>query len=520
MNKNPLVLTIDVGTQSLRASLVDKKGNIISLIKNKYDPVYLSPENGQAEQDADFYWNHCVSALKELAKANPGKIENICGATVTTFRDSAVLLDANYKPIRSVILWLDQRMAKAKERLPTLHSLAFKLVGMENTIVLNRKRTMAHWIKENQPDVWLKTKKYVNISTYLIYKLTGRLADSPSGLTGHYPINFKKRKWYKEGALKGRVFGIPSRMLCELVDPCEIISTIKDEVADETGLPRGIKVYASGSDKGCETLGLGALSKDIAAISYGTASTVEVSNKKYHEPEPFLPAYGAVVPNWYNMEVQIYRGYWMIGWFTKEFAAKEALQAEIQSTAVEEVLNHNLASIPPGSDGLVLQPYWGPGLKRPLAKGAIVGFSDIHTREHMYRAIIEGIAYALREGLEGIEKSQKHRVKEIRISGGGSQNDAICQITADIFGLPVYRVQTIEATTLGAATSVFYACGEFQSVEEGMKSMAHITDVFTPDRLANQQYQYLYKHVYLKLFPQLDSVYRNLKRYDNKFKGK
>ena len=520
MSNNPLALTIDFGTQSLRASLIDKKGNIVAIVKHKYDPVYHSPQKGYAEQDADFYWECCISALKELAKNHQDKLDSIIGATVTTFRDSAVLLDANYKPIRSVILWLDQRMAKAKERIPTLHAIAFKLVGMENTITLNRKRTMAHWIKENQPQVWLKTKKYVNVSTYFIYKLTGRLADSPSGVTGHYPINFKQRQWYKEGALKGRIFGIPNRMLCELVNPCDLIGTIKDDVADATGLPRGIKLYASGSDKGCETLGLGALSRDVAAISYGTASTVEVSNKKYHEPETYLPAYGAVVPGWYNMEVQIYRGYWMIGWFTKEFAQKEALQAEIQSTAVEELLNHNLYTVPPGSDGLVLQPYWGPGLKRPLAKGAIVGFSDIHTREHMYRAIIEGIAYALREGLEGIEKSQRHKVKEIRISGGGSQNDAICQITADVFGLPVSRVQSIEATSLGAATSIFYACGEFKTIEEGMESMCHIKDTFTPDHLANQQYQYLYKKVYLKMFPQLNDVYKDLKRYDNKFKGK
>lgn len=517
MDKKPLALTIDFGTQSLRTALVDNKGNIVAIVKNKYDPVYVSKQNGYAEQDADFYWDNCKKALKQLCEENKDKLSRIVGATVTTFRDSAVLLDADNKPVRSIILWLDQRTAKAKEKLPFLHTTIFKLVGMKDTIVLNRKRTMAHWIKENEPDLWAKTKKYVNISTYIIYKLTGRLADCPSGVTGHYPINYKKCKWYKENALKGGVFGIPQYMLCELVNPCDPISHIKDEVADEVGLPHSITLYASGSDKGCETLGLGALSKDIASISYGTASTVEVSNKKYHEPEKFLPAYGAVVPGWYNMEVQIYRGYWMIGWFTREFAQKETDEAAIQRLAVEEILNKNLSRIPPGSDGLVLQPYWGPGLKRPLAKGSIVGFSDVHTKEHIYRAIIEGIAYALREGLEGIEKSQRHKVKEIRISGGGSQSDSICQITADIFGLPVRRVQSIEATTLGAATSVFVATKVFDTVEEAMEKMTHVKTEFSPNKLAYQQYQYLYKKVYLKLFPQLDDVYKDLKKYDIKF---
>ena len=517
MIQSPLALTIDFGTQSLRTALIDDKGNIVAIVKKPYSPLYYSAQKGYAEQDADFYWNNCLESLKELASANKDKLSRIVGTTITTFRDSAVFLDKNYKPLRKVILWLDQRTAEAKEKIPLLYSLIFKVIGMKNTIVLNRKRTMAHWVKENEPDIWSKTKKYVNISTYLIYKLTGQLVDCPSGVTGHYPINFKAKKWYGEKALKGIIFGIPSSMLPELRETGSQVGTILDSVAEEIGLPKGIKYYLSGSDKGCETLGLGAMNKDTAAISYGTASTVEVSNQKYHEPELFLPAYGAVVPNWYNMEVQIYRGYWMLGWFSRQFAEKEMDEAELQNLAVEEILNAKLANVPPGSDGLVLQPYWGPGLRRPLAKGSIVGFSDVHTKIHFYRAIIEGIAYALREGLESIEKSQRHKVKQIMISGGGSQSDAICQITADIFGLPVSKVQTYETTSLGAASAIFLAVGRFKSVEEAGENMVRVRDTFLPNKLANQQYQYLYKHVYLKMFPQLKDVYKDIDKFDKKY---
>ena len=449
MNKNPLALTIDFGTQSLRTCLINKKGEIEAIVKKGYDPLYYSEKKGYAEQDADFYWETLVSSLTQLCKENKDKLDRIIGATVTTFRDTAVLLDSNYKPVRRCILWLDQRVAKAKERLPLLHKIAFFIVGMTNTVIFNRQRTVAHWIKENEPENWSKAKKYVNISTYITYKLTGSLIDGVSNFTGHYPVWYRKKKWYKDGALKGRIFGIPNRMLCEIKDAGEYLATISDAFAEEVGLPKGIKLYASGSDKACETVGLGALSRDIAAVSYGTACSIEVSNQKYYEPEPFLPSYAAAVPGWYNMDVQIYRGYWMLTWFTKEFAQQEVKEAEIVSMMPLELLNSRLTDIPPGSDGLVLQPYWGPGLRRPLAKGAIIGFSDVHTREHMYRAIIEGIAYALREGLEGIEKSQHHKVKEIRISGGGSQSSTICQITADIFGLSVSRVQTNETTSLG-----------------------------------------------------------------------
>ena len=516
MKNSPCILTLDFGTQSVRAALIDKSGNIKHIIKEPYQPAYFSTQKGYAEQDPDFYWNLALKTMTQLAKEGKDELENIVGATITTFRDSSVQLDKDLKPLRPCILWLDQRMAEAREKLPLLHKLAFKLVGMTNTIELNRKRTIAHWLKENEPETWKKTSKYVNISTYLVYKLCGNLVDSASSMTGHYPINYKKKVWYKEGALKGRIFGVPNRMLPELKQPGEILGTISDEVAKQCGLPLGIKLISTGSDKACETVGLGALSRDVGAISYGTASTIEVSNQKYYEPEKFLPAYPAAVKGWYNMDVQIYRGYWMLSWFSREFASEAVNEAKIQAMAVEEVLNQKCATIPPGSDGLVLQPYWGPGLSRPLAKGAIVGFSDVHTMVHLYRAIIEGIAYALREGLESIEKSQKHRIKSLMISGGGSQSDAICQITSDIFGLPVSRVQTYETTSLGAAIAAFVGLGEFDSVESAISKMSRVSSTFYPDEKAHKQYSYLYKKVYVNMFPQLKDIYKDLKKYDKK----
>ena len=513
---NPLILTLDFGTQSLRVALVNKTGEIEAIVKKAYTPMYHSPKKGYTEQDPNFYWKYAVECLKKLTSENTQKLHRIIGATITTFRDSSVYLDKNFESVRPMILWLDQRTNDAKEKLPLLHRIAFKLVGMKDTIDLNRKRTMAHWLKENEPENWKRVEKYVNISSYLVYKFTGNLVDSAASVTGHYPINFKKRKWYKEGAMKGRIFGIPSRMLCDLRQPGDILGVITDKVAEECGLPKEIKLYATGSDKGCETIGLGALNRDTAAISYGTACTVEVSNQKYHEPEPFLPAYPAAVPEWYNMEVQIYRGYWMIPWFYSEFAPELVDEAKIQQMGVEHILNSRLSEIPPGSDGLVLQPYWGPALSKPLAKGMIIGFTDIHTRDHLYRAIIEGIAYGLLDGLRSIQRSQKHKVKEIRISGGGSQSDVICQITADIFGLPVKRVQTFETTTLGAAIAAFYAAGQFKSVDQAIENMSHVKDEFLPNREDHEKYEYLFKNVYMRLYPSLKKVHKKVDYYDKK----
>ncbi len=503
MVNNPLVLTLDFGTQSVRTSLIDKQGTIVYLAKRAYEPLYFSNKKGYAEQHANFYWENLIECLKELSSSNKNTLGSIVAMTVTTFRDSAVLLDENRKPLRPIILWLDQRLARAEEKLPTFHRFLFKISGMKDTVDMNRTRTMAHWVKENEPDLWAKVEKYVNISTYINYKLTGELSDSPGGLTGHDPLNYKKCVWYKEGAMKGRIFGVPNRMLPKVVKPGDVIGYLKDEVAEMCGLPKGLKLIASGSDKGCETIGLGCLTPDIGAISYGTACTIEVSNPKYHEPEPFLPAYAAAVPNLYNMDVQIYRGFWMLRWFAEEFAKELEAEAKAQNKPIEAILDQWLNDVSVGSDVLILQPYWGPGLARPLAKGAIMGFSNIHTRKHIYRAIVEGIAFALREGLESIEKSQKQKVKSLRISGGGSLSDEICQITADIFGLEISRAQTIESTSLGAAIATFTAVKEFKDVHEAVKSMSKVSDTFKPNKTNHRLYDRIYHDVYLKVYPRL-----------------
>lgn len=506
MERNPLVLTLDFGTQSVRAALINKQGETVYIVRKAYEPIYFSNKKGYAEQHADFYWENLVECLKTISKERKELLPDILAMTVTTFRDSAVLLDKNYRPLRPVILWLDQRLAKAEEKMPAIHKFLFKLVGMKDTVDMNRTRTMAHWVKENEPDLWAKVDKYVNISTYINYKLTGELADSPGGLTGHYPLNYRKGVWYKEGAMKGRIFGVPNRMLPKVVKPGEVIGTLSEEVATLCGLPQGLKLIASGSDKGCETIGLGCLTPDVGAISYGTACTIEVSNPKYHEPEPFLPAYAAAVPNLYNMDVQIYRGFWMLKWFASEFASELEQEARARDVKIEEILDEWLNDVSVGSDGLILQPYWGPGLARPLAKGAIVGFSNVHTRKHIYRAIVEGIAFALREGLESIEKSQKQKVKSLRISGGGSLSNEICQITADIFGLEISRVQTIESTSLGAAIATFAAVNEFKDVHEAVKNMTKISETFKPNKDNYRVYDEIYHKVYLKMYPRLKPI--------------
>ena len=169
--KEPLILTIDFGTQSVRAGLFNKKGETVALEKVKYEPAYVSPKPGLAEQDPDYYFESLCKATNALMKKNKDKMDQVLGVVMDFFRDSVVCVDKNGKPTRPLILWLDERRAEGKEKLPLSARAIFKLVGMGPTIELNRKRSMAVWLQENEPEVWKKTDKFMMISTYINYKL-------------------------------------------------------------------------------------------------------------------------------------------------------------------------------------------------------------------------------------------------------------------------------------------------------------------------------------------------------------
>ena len=514
MNETPLVMTFDFGTQSVRASIFDAQGECVAMQAKKYDPAYRSPKPGYAEMDPKYYFDCLCECTKALAVAHPELVAKVKGIEIDCFRDSAVCLDKGLNVIRPMILWLDSRMAECKEPLPVVARALFSLVGKSDVIELNRRRTMVNWIKENEPENFKKLAKYVSLSTYIVYLLTGELKDSPSDFTGHYPLDYKKKQWYKkpETHLQGQIFSLRRDQLAELVDTQGLLGKVTAEASAITGVPEGVPLFAGGSDKSCETLGVGVIDNSLAAVSLGTACTIETVTKKYMGPQPFLPAYPSIQPGVYNMDVQVYRGFWMVNWFLKEIASyhiEDIIVADVHPEDYDDVLR----SIPAGSEGLVVQPYWGSPLEHPEVKGSIIGFSDYTTAGHVYRAIIEGIGYELRLAKQRFEKKIKRKFSAIRISGGGSNSDAICQIYADLFGIPVERVQTPEASCLGAAIGCFLSLGVYKTPAEAVEKMVRVTKRFVPNPDNAKVYDTLFEGAYKDIYPQLKKTLRFLYRF-------
>lgn len=514
MKENNIVMTFDIGTQSVRVSLFNSNGTMLAYEKEEYEEPYFSSKDGYAEQEADFYYECLKKACNRLAINRAELVKKVRGITLSCFRDSAVLLDKNLKPLRPIILWLDQRTAKCEKKLPLLSRAIFKAIGKTETIELNRRRTASNWIIENEKETWEKVYKYVSLSTYLFYLLTGNLVDCASDYAGHFPIDYKNRKWNKDplNHIQGQVFSISKDKLCDLVEPLGKIGEINKKASESLQIPVKIPVFAAGSDKSCETLGCGIIDNKMLSISLGTACTVETTTSKYIGPLRFLPAYPSVLPDDYNMDLQVYRGFWMINWYKKEFGFDKNNELGFEDINVLD-LDNQLASIEVGSGGLITQPFWGSQLDKPEVRGSIIGFNGSTTKYHIYRSIVEGILFELKFGAESFSKRlHHHKFEKIRIAGGGAGSSVICQLVADMFGLEVERVQTFETSSLGAATACYIALGEFKNKEEAIQNMIHVSDKFIPNKENNEKYNRLFNEVYLKLYPSLKKNYRYLFR--------
>ncbi|MEY3610041.1 MAG: hypothetical protein RLZZ264_562, partial [Bacillota bacterium] len=227
-----LALTIDFGTQSVRVSIFNRQGEILAIKKHVYQPTYESSKPGYAEHDASFYWDNLKKVTFELKKDHPELLRQVTTAAMTVFRGTAIMLDQDKKPVRKVILWLDQRLAKF-EPFSLFHNIAYHFLGLYQTAKLNSRRTMARWVRQNEPETWKRVRYYVALSTYFNYLLTDQLTDSAANMIGHYPLDFITSKWYKPTHVKAAVFNIPLSMLVPLKKPGDLLGRITKKASAE-----------------------------------------------------------------------------------------------------------------------------------------------------------------------------------------------------------------------------------------------------------------------------------------------
>ncbi len=502
------LLAIDNGTQSVRALLFDLQGNLVDKAQVAIDS-YQSPEPGWLENDPEAFWQSLCQACQLLWSQTAIPKSAIAGVVITTQRATTVALDKDGQPLRPAIIWLDQRRADSYPNLKWWWRAAFRLIGMADTVRFFQKEAEANWIAQHQPELWARTDKFLLLSGYLNYRFCGRFVDSIASQVGYIPFDYRRGCWAASSDWKWQAMPITRSMLPELVPAGTRIGEVSAEAALATGIPQGLPLIAGAADKACEVIGAGCLSPDIACLSYGTTATVNTTTSRYIEATRFIPPYQAAVPNHYNTEIQITRGFWMVSWFKEQFGLYEQQVAHSRGVAPETLFDELVNAVPPGAQGLMLQPFWNPGIKvpGPEAKGAIIGFGDVHKRAHLYRAILEGLAYALREAKERIEQRSGQRITRVRVSGGGSQSDAAMQISANIFNLPCERPHLYETSGLGAAILAAVSLKLKPDFATAIADMTRVSQVFMPQAEHVQTYEQLYRRVYLRMYQRLQPLY-------------
>ena len=512
MNGSPasepsLILTIDFGTQSVRALAYTQSGECRAKHQLPIDQ-YQHPEPGWTEHDVEGFWTLLTASCEGLwaQGVNPAEIAAV---VVTTQRATVINLDEMGRPLRPAIIWTDQRRAPPRGRLPWLWRILFGLLRIRPIVENLEAEAEANWLERHQPALLAQTAHFLLLSGYLNYRLTGEFKDSAGSQVGYLPFDFKKQDWCADSDWKWHSMAIKRYMLPTLLSVGEALGAVAPEASTATGIPEGVPVIAGAADKACEVLGVGALEADVARVSCGTTATINTTRSQYVEVVPFMPAYPAALPEHFNTEIQVFRGFWMVSWFLEQFGEAERRQAAEQGVPAETLLDELLAQTEPGAGGLVLQPFWNPvlGETGPEGRGSIIGFRDFHTRAHVYRALIEGLAFALRSGKERIERRTKTSISCIRLSGGGAQSDQVAQIVADVMNLPVERFDDCEASGRGAAMVGAAAMGWYPSITAAGEAMLSETHRIAPDPLAAKRYETLYESQYRPLYSKLKSLF-------------
>ena len=265
------LLAIDNGTQSVRALLFDPRGNLLA--KERVPITYPPGAQGVGEQEPEVFWQAVCQACQGLFAQDGVDKNSIAAVALTTQRSTLINVDKAGKPLRPAIHWLDQRRTEGLEPVKGLWGAAFAVAGASETVAYLQAEAEGNWIRTNQPEIWAATHKYLFLSGYLTYLLTGDYVDSVGCQVGYVPFDYRRLRWAGPRDWKWKAFPVEPEMLPELVAQGQVLGEVTAGAAAATGIPAGLPVVAAAADKACEALGAGCIEPDVGCLSYGTTAT-------------------------------------------------------------------------------------------------------------------------------------------------------------------------------------------------------------------------------------------------------
>lgn len=497
------LLGIDVSTTGVKALLVDQQGGVIGSA-NTEQPL-STPQPLWSEQNPLDWWNGAVNSIQTVL-ANTGiSGDNIQGVGLTGQMHGLTLLDKNGQVLRPAILWNDQRTAAQCDEIRARvgKSRLIQITGNDALTGFTAPKVL--WVQENEPEVYQKTAHILLPKDYVRYRLTGDFAIDRADAAGTILLNIKTRDWSPEML---EALQIPTGWLPKTYEGPEITGVISAEAARLTGLKAGTPVIAGGGDQAAQAVGVGAVQPGIVALTLGTSGVVfATTGQPFVEPEGRLHAFCHSVPGrWHLMGVMLSAA-GSLRWYRDTVAPGSDYDSLLAPAA----------EIPPGSEGLLFLPYLtGERTPHPdpLVRGGFTGLTIRHGLAHMTRAVLEGVAFGLRDSFELMKSTGLTGIRQVRVSGGGARSPLWRQILADVLNSELITVNTTEGAAFGAALLAGVGAGVWDSVDKACDATIKQTGQTTPGKNA-ENYQPVYE-IYRKLYPAIREISHELSRLSSK----
>jgi xylulokinase len=495
------LMGIDISTTGAKALIIDESGNVLA---SHTTPQPIStPHPLWSEQNPSDWWDgvsQSIRAALDEAGVSGGDINAI---GLTGQMHGLVMLDATGAVLRPSILWNDQRtQAQCDEITET--------IGFERLIQLTGNRALTGftapkilWVREHEPDIYAKCAHILLPKDYIRFKLTGDYATDLAGAAGTSLLNVAERRWSTEVL---DALDIPQSWMPKTHEGVEITGVISADAATETGLKAGTPVVGGGGDQAAGAVGMGCVEPHIIGVTVGTSGVVFAPLAKYaYEPEGRLHAFCHAVPGmWHFMGVMLSAA-GSLQWYRDALAPDTDFDALLGAAQ----------NIPAGSEGLLFLPYLTGERTphpNPLARGAFIGLTTRHTQAHMTRAVLEGVAYGLKDSFTLIAEAGVPDNLEARISGGGAKSPIWRQILADVLNAPLMSVNTTEGGAFGAALLASVAVGVYSDIQSACSATIITSDLVEPGaNVAAYQERY---EIYRKLYPALKDSFSAIAALD------
>ena len=483
------LLGLDLGTTGVRCLAIDAGGRLLADASAEY-PLY-SPHPGWSEQRPEDWWEASRKVISQVAAEVRGDVR---GLGLSGQMHGAVFLDETDAVIRPALLWNDQRTAAQAEAITERVGAQRLLEIAGNPALTGFQAPKLLWLRDTEPESYKRLARLLLPKDYIRLRLTGEAATDASDASGTLLLDLRTRSWSPEIL---EALEIDSQWLPQVFEGPEQTGSLRPEIGGELGLPAGLPVAAGGGDNAAAAVGLGVVREGLASCSIGTSGVLFAHSEKLSlDPSGRLHAFCHAIPDRYHlMGVTLAAGGSLRWW------------RDLVGIGGYDRLNELAAEAPPGAEGLLFLPYLtgerSPHLD-PLARGAFFGLSSRHGLGHLTRALMEGVAFSLKDCFE-IMSSLHVAPAQIRATGGGARSALWRQLLADILGCPVVRTVADEGPAYGAALLAGVAAGVFGSVEEACAGISLRSDVCEPDAARTRRYNEYYA-AYRSLYPATRSI--------------